>query len=470
MAPKIQNKITKAQMRLITTAKNAGLPSDALRNFVSAGYCPQPKQIDFHVAARECDKPNGPDQVGFGGARGPGKSHALFAQAALDDCQRFEGLKVLYLRKVAKNAREQFYDLRRSVLKNVKHTYSEFKGLISFPTESRIFIGHFRNEKDIDQYLGLEYDIIIIEEATTLTLTKYKALRDSNRTSKEGFRPRIYTSTNPGNVGHAWFKKRFIIPAREHQETETRFIFATVEDNAFLDENYVKHLEDNTGWKLQAHRFGDWDIAAGQFFTTYRWDLHTFPSDEVALMPGATYWASLDYGFNHYTVCHLFMKYDGTTYVLDEYAERKRLVPENAAGIKAMIERNGLKLSNLTTFHAGHDCFAQRGVDHGQSISDEYAENGIYLQKANVDRISGAAAILKLLGDPDRPERNLEPKVKIAQRCTRLIETLPAMEHDPKRPEDVLKVDIDEEGNGGDDAYDAFRYGIMANVGPIMVI
>ena len=51
--------------------------------------------------------------------------------------------------------------------------------------------------------------------------------------------------------------------------------------------------------------------------------------------------------------------------------------------------------------------------------------------------------------------------VTIHPRCARLIETLPRMQHDEHRPEDVLKVDCDEEGNGGDDAYDAFRYGVM---------
>jgi len=38
------------------------------------------------------------------------------------------------------------------------------------------------------------------------------------------------------------------------------------------------------------------------------------------------------------------------------------------------------------------------------------------------------------------------------------VETLPALQHDPNRPEDVLKVDADEEGVGGDDAADALRY------------
>jgi hypothetical protein len=34
----------------------------------------------------------------------------------------------------------------------------------------------------------------------------------------------------------------------------------------------------------------------------------------------------------------------------------------------------------------------------------------------------------------------------------------PALQHDPNRPEDVLKVDADEDGVGGDDAADALRY------------
>jgi len=32
------------------------------------------------------------------------------------------------------------------------------------------------------------------------------------------------------------------------------------------------------------------------------------------------------------------------------------------------------------------------------------------------------------------------------------------LQHDPNRPEDVLKVDADEDGIGGDDSADALRY------------
>ena len=62
---------------------------------------------------------------------------------------------------------------------------------------------------------------------------------------------------------------------------------------------------------------------------------------------------------------------------------------------------------------------------------------------------------MQKLGDP---EGGVQPRLFIHRRCARLIETLPALQHDPNRPEDVLKVDADEDGNGGDDAADALRY------------
>ena len=40
----------------------------------------------------------------------------------------------------------------------------------------------------------------------------------------------------------------------------------------------------------------------------------------------------------------------------------------------------------------------------------------------------------------------------------RLVETLPSLQLGPNRPEDVLKVDADEDGVGGDDAADCLRY------------
>ena len=50
------------------------------------------------------------------------------------------------------------------------------------------------------------------------------------------------------------------------------------------------------------------------------------------------------------------------------------------------------------------------------------------------------------------------PRLFIHEWCARLVECLPSLQHDPNRPEDVLKVDADEDGVGGDDTADCLRY------------
>ena len=385
-------------------------------------------------------------------------SPGVFAQIALDDCQRCPGLKVLYIRKVAKNAREQFEDLRRVVLSHVAHTYNRSSGIINFPNGSRIVIGHFKNESDVDQYLGLEYDVIAIEEATTLSLSKYKTLRDSNRTSKPNWKPRIYASTNPGNIGHVWFKERFIVPARNVKETDTRFIFATIDDNKFVDRGYKKKLEDNTGWKLKAYRFGDWDIAAGQYFSTWNYDAHTVTP--FVIPSHQSVWGCFDYGFTHPTASYLLSEYDGEIQVTGEHVEAKQLPATHAASMRAIAAKHGRDAASIPYF-AGADCFANKGDANAKTIAQQYLEFGIHLHPAPVDRVSGWGELLKRLGDTAR-KTPIMPTIKIDKNCIKLIECIPALQHNPNKPEDVLKWDVDEEGSGGDDPGDSLRYGLMA--------
>lgn len=431
----------------------AGCDKDQIKNFVSAGYVPHAKQLEFHAECRRADVDGHAWMIGFGGRRGPGKTHATFAQVALDDCQRFSGLKFLFLRKVAKAARESFEDLRRSVLAVTEHTYKAHRGLVEFPNGSRIILGHFNNDKDIDAYLGIEYDGMAVEEANTLTEKKLTLLFGSLRTSKENWRPRAYLTFNPGGVGHANIKRMFIQPWRDGTETTTRFVSAGFMDNPFTHENYKDYLESLTGWLGRAWRDGDWDIAAGQFFTNWKRDVHVGEFDTYGM---DRYWMSKDYGFNHWDVTYLAGESDGIVYVIDELAVRKTLAPTIAARIKSMLSRHALYLYDISAFPAGHDIFAQRGT--GETIAEQYQKYDIILDRAKLDRINGASAILTRFGDE---EHGIAPTVKIHPRCVRLIENIPSMQHDPNRPEDVLKVNADEEGQGGDDFYDAFRYLIM---------
>lgn len=441
--------------RYLRAARDAGCPEDQIRNLLRAGIVLQPKQLEASAAARLCDEPGGPTQLGFGGARGGGKSHWGMAQVGADDAQRCPGLKILVLRKVGKSLKEGFEDLLRRMFGSLEYRYVPSQHLVEFANGSRILLGHFQKESDIDAYLGLEYDVILVEEATTLSASKIKAIRTCLRTSKPNWRPRMYYTTNPGNIGHAWFKALFITPYQAKREVDTRFIPATVEDNAFVNAEYFDTLNSLTGWQLRAWRDGDWDIAAGQFFTTFRRDVHVIKP--FAIPANWRCWSSLDYGFTHYTAAYLLAEGDGTIYVIAEHAARQTLVPQHVKDITAMLGRWNIPISRLSTFVAGADVFAKR--HDGATIAAEYKKLGITLKPANDDRINGAGEILSRLGDVDR---GIAPRLKIFETCPRLIETLPLLQHDPHRAEDVLKWDTDEDGIGGDDFYDGARYGVMA--------
>ena len=123
-----------------------------------------------------------------------------------------------------------------------------------------------------------------------------------------------------------------------------------------------------------------------------------------------------------------------------------------------------MQLSDLERFVAGTDVFSRQS--DGTTVAAQYRVLGIRLSPANTDRINGWAEILFALR---RHRRGLAPRLFIHQRCARLLDCIPAMQHDPNRPEDVLKVDADEEGVGGDDAADALRYLIATKSNKVYV-
>ncbi len=447
--------------KYLAAGRGAGCPRPQMDNFVRAGVILQRRQLVASAAARLCDRPGGPTAVGYGGARGGGKSHWLLAQMGADDCQRVPGLKCLLLRKVGKANVENFEDLRRRLFGGLSHEFSAYRGVLTFRNGSRIIAGHFQAEKDIDAYLGLEYDVIGIEEATTLSSRKHQDISTCCRTSKGNWRPRIYSTTNPGGVGHAWYRQKFIIPFQEQREAESRFIPARVTDNRYCNPEYVKVLSNLSGWQKRAWFDGEWDIAAGQFFTTFRREVHVV--EDFDDTRAREWFCAFDYGFTHYTVCLLgCTDGDGNVFIVDEHAERLWLPQRHAQSIKAMLarhevgagdDRRPLTILDLKRFVAGADVFSRQS--DGTTIAAQYARQGIRLSCANTDRVNGWAEVLSRIGDPSA---GIAPRLFIHRRCGRLLECLPTLQHDPNRPEDVLKVDADEDGVGGDDAGDALRY------------
>lgn len=445
---------SQAMERFLTTARDSGMPADQVERFVRAGYVPQPKQCLFHAAAREADREGGIVEIGLGGARGPGKSHAAMEQVVVDDCQREPGVKFLFLRSIKKSARESFEDLIGKTLRLTPHTFNRSDGVLTLPNGSRVFLGGFRNDGDIDKYIGIEYDGLLIEESTLISDAKMQMLYGSVRTSKPNWRPRKYHTTNPGGIGHARFKTRFVEPHRAGKEIDTRFIPSTYQDNAFLDAGYRKYLEELTGILGRAWRDGDWDIFAGQGFPDYSYERHVCAPFEIpANWPR---WRSLDYGFVHPFVSHWFAKEPSTgrIFVYREYSGTLMTDRNQARAIKEMTPKD----EHVSITYASPDMWARKTYqDIVTTAVDEYLAEGIVLTQADNHRVSGATKIHRLLQDlPDG-----KPGLLISSNCTELITVLPNLITDPKRPEDVIKVDANPEtGDGGDDAYDSLRYGL----------
>src|SRR5215471_20930515 len=118
--------------RYLAHGRISGCPTDQLENFTGTDTILQPRQLAASAAARLCDQPGGPTAVGFGGARGGGKTYWLLAQMGIDDCQRFPGLKCLLLRKVGKSNRENFEDLRQRLFLRLPHDYAASRATLTF--------------------------------------------------------------------------------------------------------------------------------------------------------------------------------------------------------------------------------------------------------------------------------------------------------------------------------------------------
>lgn len=443
---------TKALKRCVNLAVKVGVEEDQLRRFLNAGYVPQPKQMEFHALARLADSPDGPDRIGYGGTRGQAKSHAILAQAIIDDMQRRDGLKGLYLRQIQKRARESFEDLRRKLLAFTPH--KAIQGLLRLPNDSFIVLGGFHYEKEVDDYLGLEYDFAIIEDATVLSKTKYDAIRGSVRTSRDDWRPRVYVPANPGGIGHGWYVDEFI-----KGKLGTAFVHTTMGDNVFINPEYEDYLNSLTGFLRKTWRDGDFSVSAGQFFTTFSEDLHViepFPIPSDWELIGA-----LDHGNAHPTAAYILAKSnDGVVYIVAEHVANRTPISVHAQAIRQMLAGlpgGPFAVSHLRSFVAGGDAFAETRKDGG-TVAKDYAKEGIHLAMANTARVQGAQEMQKRLGDP---KFEIEPSLFIFNNCHRLIECIPTLQHDPKRQEDVLKVDADINGDGGDDEWDGARYGIM---------
>lgn len=447
--------------KCLQTAKSSGVSEEQARSLLSHGYVPFPWQWEFHAVARLADEPDGPVDIGTGGARGPGKSHAVLSQAALDDCQRIPKLKGLFLRQTGTAAKESFEDLVYKVLAGkigYKHTGSS----LTFENGSKIILGGFRTAGDIDKYIGIEYDFIIIEELNQLTEEKHTKLRGSLRTSKTNWRPRLYTSFNPGGIGHAFVKERYITPFREKREKDTKFIGSTYLSNPFLNREYIQYLEDLKGDLGRAWREGDWDLFEGQVFSEFRREIHVkrpfTPKSSFAHFLGS------DWGYSgreadegaFATVAGALAKQDheGVSFnrviIYKEWYGKYKSPDEWAEEIynDSHLKYN-FGVADSAMFNTQTDGSAPISELMMKKWDKLHGSHWLELERGTRNRIARVATLHNWLTiAPDGL-----PYLIITDNCKHLARTIPMLIHDERRVEDV-------DTTGEDHLYDCTTYAL----------
>lgn len=374
--------------------------------------------------------------------------------------------------------------------------WNEQKHMWRWPNGATLRFRYLEQEKHKTRYQGHSYTWIGWDELTQwATDAAYRYLRARLRSPHEVPTKRIRATANPGGSGHHWVKNYFVTPARGGYtpiiDAETGmlrlFIPAHLRDNAILlrnDPDYANRLKGLGSESLvKAWLDGDWDVVEGAYFDCWSSVKHivkpfSLPKDWVRFRSGD--WGSASpFSFGWWGVAQ------------DDYALGEgRTIPRGAMvryrewyGTKdPAVPGKGLKLTAETVgsriaFLEADDTKLSDGVldpstfkeDGGPSIAERM--NGKLIEKrvipfrpADNARVSqtGSKDARGPMGGWDQMRARLIgvdgiPMIYCFDTCTASIRTIPVLQHDPSKPEDL---DTTSEDHAADD----WRYACMSRV------
>jgi len=237
-------------------------------------HTPHPKQAEF--LALTCK------EALFGGAGGGGKSDALL----MDQLQHVgvPGFSGIIFRKTYADLAlaGAIMDRSHAWLKPTRAHWDGIKKQWRFPSGARISFGYLATANDRYRYQGAEFQRISFDELTQFTERDYTYLFSRLR-APIGFPVPLAmrAATNPGGLGHAWVKKRFI-----DEPGDRVFVPSLIADNPSLNANeyraslaeldsvtraQMEHgswLDDTTGLM---YRVAESNIHRGHFVRTGDW-------------------------------------------------------------------------------------------------------------------------------------------------------------------------------------------------------
>lgn len=404
--------------------------------------------------------------VAFGGARGGGKSWAVRTKAVLM-AFRYPGIKIMIVRKTYPELRANHISQLRDLL-NGYAAYKESNKELTFPNGSLIMFRYAQNTADLSKFQGTETDVLFIDEATQFTEEQFDRFKACVR-GVNGFPKRIYLTCNPGGVGHAWVKRLFIDRAykeTEHPEEYT-FIKSLVTDNKAMmatNPDYKRQLEALPPKLRKAWLDGDWNIFEGQFFEDFvdrpemyerRTWTHVIEPFEVP--DGWTIYRSYDHGYARPFSCGWWaVDYDGVAYrILELYGCTE--TPNE--GLKWTPDKVFAEIHRIETEHRWLKGKRIHGVadpaiwdaQYGESIAETAARHQVYFDRGDHERLPGWMQVHYRLAF----DAHGYPMMYVFKNCKGFIRTMPLLQYDQHKPEDV-------DTDGEDHVADEVRYFCMS--------
>ena len=414
---------------------------------------PHPRQ-SFALARQEFE-------IAFGGRRGGGKSSCLMAWMVDPEYLNNPAFRGLIIRRNYDDLRD-YIDRATQMYKHLDVEVVGNPAEFRFPTGAIIRTGHLMDKQAYQKYQGHEYQKMGIEEATLIGDEEdYLKLISSCR-STIGLTPQVFLTCNPGGPGHNWFKKRFVDNPREktyYDPTTSRtriFIPSKIQDNPTLmreDPGYMEMLKGLPDELRRAWLDGDWDVYYGQYFSSWRYDVHVC---EPFHIPSNWYrYMGIDYGFKApLAVSWLAVSPQKDVYLYRDYYVAELELSGHIEAINALSKGekyNAILGDPSMWIRNPQNMNRSDGVAGSHmAIADILRNNGINVIKANNNRLSGWNLLREYLKwDNDTP-----PRFHVFKTCNKFIETIPMLVHDLRKPEDL-------DTKGPDHLADSTRYALF---------